>query len=214
MLLSIRLPPSCYTQADDSYEGSYSMFSFPFLFSCVSQNLDELTIRNVNDTSKGRCYREPKKRENQVTEEDSIITSNGTTTKKLSETLKLKERYQEGIKSASNVIIAVIIRGGECNELVLETIIASLLCGIPTVAKSVRGRKALKKSSDYDRAFAKMAFIAASKTKELGSGKEKMYYAAASILSCHGQKKYRNLNIPEYQMYELAERVAKNTKMY
>jgi len=170
------------------------------------RRLSKLSISNEGENQKEE--REPKKsiiRESEDIGYEREGVFNIRTLPKLS---PMKDRYQQGILAASDVIVAIITSGGECNELILDTIIAALVRGSPTVAKSAEGRKALTKSKSSDRAFAEMAFIAATKTLELGGTTEKMYYAAAAVLTCRGQKKYRKLKISTHQMDELTDSVA------
>merc|ERR1712129_440020 len=157
---------------------------------------------------------EPQQKTILLAERNKIKSFNeGTKTRKSTKTSKLKDRYHRKILAASDVITAVIMNGGNCNDEVIDTVLASYFCGVPTVAESAKGKKALSKSKESDRDFAEMAFSAASQINKLGGGIERMYYAAASILACRGQKKYRKLPISEYQLKKLSESVAQEAMM-
>jgi len=93
-----------------------------------------------------------------------------------------EEKYlTKNIKVASVVVVEIISDNIKIKKCFVKDVLASLICGKDTLAKSHNGKVALRHTSANDSYFVLMAMLAAKRTKELGGDKDQMYDAALLI---------------------------------
>ena len=131
----------------------------------------------------------------------------GSTKKK---TKSKKDKYKNGVLVATEIITVILEHHGVIEENTINTVLASLLCGKETIARSSKGKKALKKATKNDYSFVEMAMLAAETARDLGGNREEMKTAAASVLACRKLKEYKNFKFKRSHLLAIADAAAED----
>ena len=130
----------------------------------------------------------------------SLLTTSTHIERKISSD---EENHSKRIDVAVPIITEIALRDKKIQEIHINTVLASMLCGQLVTADSPEGEKALMEATLADKDFVRMAIVTCKKTRKLGGERPEIKKAATQILNC--LEVHRDLH--KYEEYDIIDNV-------